>query len=247
MSRTSTLLLRLAAPMQSWGSARGKFDHRPTEAEPTRSGIIGMIAGALGFEREDSLDVFEKLKIGVRIDQRGEQTRDFHMVHQYNAKTKRKESSWVTYRYYLCDAVFLVGIEGEEPFVQEIMKALQFPVYPIYLGRRSCPPEGNLVLGIRTGLGLQQALVKEPWIAQEWYKQKMRKKSPIFLEIVRDTMEAEAETYTMRDNPVSFSQEHRKHKIREVFRDRKAVKICDPQDSLKSIAEIQTNHDPLDF
>jgi len=240
MSMRSTLLLRLAAPMQSWGSSGGKFDHRPTENEPTRSGIIGMLAGALGFDREHSLDSFENLRIGVRIDQIGKQERDFHMVHRYNPKTKKEESSWVTYRYYLCDAIFLVGIEGEENFLGKIMEALQNPVYPLYLGRRSCPPEGQVVLGIRTGLGLQQGLKEEPWIAQEWYK---RKKTSNFLEIVRDTFEEESATSISRDNPVSFSQKHRKYKLRGVIRDRRAVKI----DSLRDDLEIQTSHDPLEF
>ena len=43
----STLLLRLAAPMQSWGIS-SKFDRRTTNMEPTRSGVIGMLAAAMG-------------------------------------------------------------------------------------------------------------------------------------------------------------------------------------------------------
>ena len=41
----ATLLLRLAAPLQSWGSG-SKFNIRSTEREPTKSGVIGMIAAA---------------------------------------------------------------------------------------------------------------------------------------------------------------------------------------------------------
>ena len=39
----ATLLLRLAAPLQAWGSS-SKFNIRTTEREPTKSGVIGMIA-----------------------------------------------------------------------------------------------------------------------------------------------------------------------------------------------------------
>lgn len=47
----------------------------------------------------------------------------------------------MTYRHYLQDAVFLVGLESEDTaLLQELETALKHPVYPLYLGRRSCPP-----------------------------------------------------------------------------------------------------------
>ena len=42
----ATLLLRLAAPLQAWGSG-SKFNIRLTEREPTKSGVVGMIAAAM--------------------------------------------------------------------------------------------------------------------------------------------------------------------------------------------------------
>ena len=36
----ATLLLRLAAPLQSWGSD-SKFETRKTDREPTKSGVVG--------------------------------------------------------------------------------------------------------------------------------------------------------------------------------------------------------------
>ena len=41
----STLLLRLAAPLQAWGTA-SKFERRRTQREPSKSGVIGMLAAA---------------------------------------------------------------------------------------------------------------------------------------------------------------------------------------------------------
>lgn len=49
-----TLLIRLAAPMQAWG-IDSKFDVRYTKTMPTRSGIIGMLAAALGIRRSQPL------------------------------------------------------------------------------------------------------------------------------------------------------------------------------------------------
>ena len=43
----ATLLLRLAAPLQAWG-ADSKFETRKTNREPTKSGVIGLLAAALG-------------------------------------------------------------------------------------------------------------------------------------------------------------------------------------------------------
>ena len=37
----ATLLLRLAAPLQSWGSD-SKFETRKTDREPTKSGVVGL-------------------------------------------------------------------------------------------------------------------------------------------------------------------------------------------------------------
>ena len=94
-----TLLLRLAAPLQSWG-ANSKFEIRTTEKMPTKSGVVGMLAAALGLGRDADLSALNALKFGVRADREGEDITDFHMAHS-------EKSSYVTYRHYLSDAVFL--------------------------------------------------------------------------------------------------------------------------------------------
>ena len=68
--------------------------------------------------------------------------RDFHMVRP------KKGEPYVTNRYYLADAEFLVGFESvdEELFEKRSNMHLLNPVFPLYLGRRSCPPTGRLCL-----------------------------------------------------------------------------------------------------
>lgn len=140
----STLLLRLAAPLQAWG-INSKFDIRKTEREPSKSGVIGLLAAALGRRRDESLDDLAALTFGVRSDKEGELLKDFHMVR------KDKKTSYVTTRYYLADAIFLVGLESQdENFLKTLDQALQAPVFPLFLGRRSCPPTLPLSLGIQT-------------------------------------------------------------------------------------------------
>ena len=65
----STLLLRLAAPLQAWG-INSKFDIRKTEREPSKSGVIGLLAAALGRRRDESLDDLTALTFGIWKRQR---------------------------------------------------------------------------------------------------------------------------------------------------------------------------------
>lgn len=66
----AVLLLRLAGPMQAWG-VRSRFTVRSTELAPTKSGVIGMLAAAVGRRRTDPIEDLIKLRFGVRKDQPG--------------------------------------------------------------------------------------------------------------------------------------------------------------------------------
>lgn len=237
----STLLLRLAAPMQSWGVS-SKFNRRMTNPEPTRSGIIGMIAAAMGLSREDSLEQFKPLKMGVRVDQPGIMQRDFQMAHREKANGI-KEQSWVTDRYYINDAVFLVALEGNETLLKSIEEAMQHPVYPLFLGRRSCPPTVPLLLGVREG-SLKETLTQEPWQAASWYQKKANWRKIQFLEIIRDADPGE-DGYPVRDVPKSFSQKRRLYEFRNVVRERIPLDDVYRKDDKNLSSEVSTQHDPM--
>lgn len=68
----ATLLIRLAAPMQSWGD-ESKYDIRQTWKEPSKSGVIGLLAAALGLKRdsEDIPALSASLRMGVRVEMPG--------------------------------------------------------------------------------------------------------------------------------------------------------------------------------
>lgn len=238
----STLLLRLAAPLQSWGS-NSKFDTRYTDAAPTKSGVIGMLACAMGIDREAPLDWLANIKYGVRIDQPGELLVDFHMVHEHS--TSKNASAWVTRRHYLADAVFVVALEADEGKMMQLQEALQRPVFPIYLGRRSCPPVGRLVLGIEQD-SLRECLKKYPYQGGEYYLRKMKKRgNQVTAEILRDAEELE-NGYITKDVPLSFSQVHRQYGYRQVVRD--FIPLADISDVFsKLLQEKNTEHDPMGF
>lgn len=50
MGNQTILLLRLEAPLQSYGE-RAKWDFRDSAYFPTKSGVIGIIACAMGLKR----------------------------------------------------------------------------------------------------------------------------------------------------------------------------------------------------
>jgi CRISPR system Cascade subunit CasD len=231
----ATLLLRLSAPLQAWG-VDAKFDRRGTERAPTKSGVIGLIAAALGRKRNGDIRDLQGLSFGLRIDREGALLRDYH-----TAKGSKASHSYVTQRYYLADAVFLVGLEGDDALLSEIEHALHWPAFPIYLGRRSCPPEGQISLGIRPNKSLMKALQEEPWLVSEWLKKK--EAAQVWLRIIMDAEDDSKHTYFQRDAPVSFEQTHRKFGFRRIY-EPKSLLIINP-DSSKAVSQKSTDHDPI--
>jgi CRISPR system Cascade subunit CasD len=154
------LVLRLAGPMQSWGS-RSQFNRRETDAEPTKSGIIGLLAAAQGRRRSDPIEDLLELQLGVRTDRPGTLLRDYHTVSDYRGvpllsasitgKGAQKSTSppkavHVTTRYYLQDAVFVAAVGGPAGVLASLHDALRHPAFPLALGRRACVPTQPLVL-----------------------------------------------------------------------------------------------------
>ncbi len=203
----TTLLLRLAGPLQAWGTD-SKVDTRTTDAHPSKSGVIGMIAAAMGRSRDEPIDDLSSLRFGVRIDQEGTVLRDYHTAHH---PTKEK-LAYITNRYYLEDALFLAGLEGDEEFLTEIASSIARPYFPLFMGRRSCPVSGRVSLGLRD-MSLEDALREEPWLAADWYKR--RHGDSAELEIIIDAGPSD-DGYLVRDAPISFSQSRRRYGFRKI-------------------------------
>lgn len=181
-----TLVLRLAAPLQSWGMT-GQFNRRGTLREPTKGGIVGLLAAAEGRRRCDPIEDLLQLSLGVRTDQPGSMLRDFHTVSGLhgeplpsagaNARGTQKATSppkatAVTERMYLQDAIFVAAVTGEVDLVCGLRRAVLHPAFPLALGRRACVPTQPLVLdpprsdGTEDGLWageLVGVLERVPW------------------------------------------------------------------------------------
>ena len=219
----ATLLLRLAAPLQAWG-VDSKFDIRRTGREPTKSGVVGLLAAAKGLRRDDAgaLEPLRLLRMGVRVDREGRMLRDFHTVWgfkrgagnriAYDKQTGRPvpadKNTYVTTRYYLSDAVFLVGLEGDAALLGDLDAALKRPAFPLFLGRRACPPTLPLTLGIRE-LALEPALEAEAWQGRTGHMGDR-------LRIRVETPPGESVRARTRDLPVDFNPDHRRFAFRGV-------------------------------
>ncbi|MFZ3151742.1 MAG: type I-E CRISPR-associated protein Cas5/CasD [Anaerolineaceae bacterium] len=194
----ATLLLRLAAPMQSWGIS-SQFTERDTAREPSKSGVIGVICAALGRPREADLSDLAELKMGVRVDREGLLRKDFQIAQdilQADGK-KVRENPEISNRYYLADAVFLVGLEGSLNLLKEIHLALQKPHWLLYLGRKAFPPGEPVYL--RDGLRdepLLKALSSYPSLV------------PGPETSLRVVVETDSGEFLRQDVPLNFEKRH---------------------------------------
>jgi CRISPR system Cascade subunit CasD len=231
----STLLLRLAGPMQSWGT-QSRFRYRDTGVEPSKSGVIGLLCAALGRPRDAAVADLTDLVMGVRVDREGVMQTDFHTAGGNRGDTgpgygvARFDGSppdtVLSYRRYLADASFLVGLEArtapDEALLRRLDDALAHPVWPLFLGRRAFVPGEPVRLPDAPPLGpglrplpLRQALVTYPW--PERYVGE--RDSPDVLRFVFEDLNG-AGGETRLDVPVSFAPLDRRYLPRVVVTER---------------------------
>ena len=167
MDNPLLLIMRLEGPLQSWGT-RGRWDYRDSGEDPTKSGIIGLLGCALGYQimdkRLEELDSL--LTMGVRVENPGLKLVDFHTVmgDLPTAEGKRRDTTIVSSRVYLQDAAFLVVISGPEQLLRQCNDALLRPSWPFYLGRKSCIPTRPILDGLSKDYSsIEQALSRYPW------------------------------------------------------------------------------------
>jgi CRISPR system Cascade subunit CasD len=216
-----SVLLRLAGPLQSWGT-QGRFGVRDTDREPSKSGVLGLVGAALGMPRDDDamLARLRALRLAIRVDREGTPLRDYHTVGggQFRGQPlglwsveeqKRKpDLTALTTRYYLCDASFLCALGGaDHELVDHIGRALQHAVWPLFLGRRSCPPAESVFAGIVSEapeLAVVHAALAEP----------DRKRAEPQLRVVLEATSTDGRP--RQDDPQSFTSTARRHGLRHV-------------------------------
>lgn len=163
------LMLRLEGVLQSWGES-SKWDYRDSALMPTKSGIVGLIACAMGLERGNpEIDaIFDAITLAVRADRPGVRMTDYHTAAGdplMNAEGKPRSNGFtvVSRRQYLQDASFLAVIQSAPVRLESIGRALQNPKWCLFLGRKSCVPSRPVFDGIHEEYaGLRDAVQRYP-------------------------------------------------------------------------------------
>lgn len=203
----NVLLLRLVGPLQAWG-VQSRYKERDTGLEPSKSGVVGLLAASLGRPRHAPIQDLADLKMGVRVDCPGKMLRDFHTaqnVREASASSVNLEKGTgvrgsVSNRYYLADARFLVGLEGDDlDLLTELHDALRDPHWPLYLGRKAFVPGEPVWLkdGLLPDTNLRPALETYPWLGPE------NKKPELQMRLVLEDPDGPE---VRPDQPLSFAE-----------------------------------------
>ncbi|ULR48555.1 type I-E CRISPR-associated protein Cas5/CasD [Streptomyces deccanensis] len=226
----SGLLLRLAAPLQSWGERSAFTPDRDTAPFPTRSALTGMFAAAEGIPRHDTsaLDRYRALEFTVRIDRPGTRMIDYHTVGGGQPKEKtaatsggsNKGAAVVTRRHYLADAVFVIAVTGPHDTTTHIAHALHQPHWSPYLGRRSCVPDEPLLLRTHAADPVNDLLHHVPlsWDTSRPAPRDGTVPVTFLWEHPPQTADATADIVTVQDMPRSFAPDGRGHDRRRIHR-----------------------------
>jgi CRISPR system Cascade subunit CasD len=152
------LLFTLAAPLASFGTV-AVGERRPTWDRPSKSQIIGLVAGALGIERQDEPQqerLAASLWYAVRVDDPGQLATDYHTTQVPPARRNRHFSTRVDelavpkpelktilsrreFRNGSLSTICLWARLGVAVDLGEIESALRFPVFVPFAGRKAHP------------------------------------------------------------------------------------------------------------
>ena len=195
----NVLLMRLCGPMQSWG-VHSRFTVRDTGLEPSKSAVLGLLCAALGRPRDADIGDLSGLRLGVRVDQEGTVACDYHTAQEILKAGGGIKDTEVSRRYYLSDACFLAGLEGDDmDLLAHLHAALRDPVWPLYLGRKAFVPGEPIWLadGLRPGEELETALRSYPYLGSS-----ARKRPAQARLVIEDPEGAEVRP----DQPLSFAE-----------------------------------------
>jgi CRISPR system Cascade subunit CasD len=158
--------------MQAWGATL-PGELRPSDDHPTKSGVLGMLGACLGLrdhQEEEMQSLQNNLLFACREDLPGSIMEDYHTVQlpikrfqAFDAKTKiRKgeDTTLISTRQYLCDAMFTVSLSGALESLEALKAAIEKPEFTPYLGRKCCLPALSMRPQIVEATTIQEAFSK---------------------------------------------------------------------------------------
>lgn len=174
----SSLILRLAAPVQSWGGYRRLVSHVPTHPIPTRSGVAGLLGACLG--ERDYLSLLPRFDMRVRADRANPVMPEYQVAVGPTTPREREmadravkvssSSNWarasfpasiigtsakggngVYHRNFIPHSEFICELSGTDDDVAQWLDAVRSPGFMPYLGRHANAPTWPFVLGVHHG------------------------------------------------------------------------------------------------
>ena len=181
------LVFQLYGVLASWGDI-AVGEHRPSQGHPSKSAVTGLLAAALGVDREDDAlhtKLGQHYGVAVCVQSTGEMLRDYHTIQVPGGKRKyasrRDElltdklnlNTVLSQRDYRTDALYQVAIwatcDGAIFSLDKLRQALLHPQFNLYLGRKSCPLSLPLHPIILSCMTLKQAFNDYPSNkAEDW-------------------------------------------------------------------------------
>ncbi len=180
---TDFLLLTLYAPLTSWGDiAVGEY--RGSWDRPSRSAVLGLVAAALGVDRDDQAahDALDRAYgVAVRADVTGAPLVDYHTAQTVDAPTVKKrrpatraelldvreKQTILSRRTYRQDALATVALwvrpDVEPPrSLGALEAALRAPRFVLYAGRKANAFGLPLAPDVVSAATLAEALAHRP-------------------------------------------------------------------------------------
>lgn len=225
------LLMRLNAPMQSWGVS-SRFSIRDTAKEPSKSGVIGLLCAALGISRDDAnpnnstFKRLSELKMGVRVLSEGVMQKDYHTAQEVARADKGTKPTELSTRWYLADADFLVALESEDAdFLNKLQNALKNPKWQLFFGRKAFVPalpvyfnDGTFSSDLECAKFLESEEVERVLQAHQLTESKLKrsekKEQRIIIEIDKNEVLTNRLVETVQDVPLDFGK--RRFSLRQV-------------------------------
>jgi CRISPR system Cascade subunit CasD len=130
---------------------------------PIKSAIAGMCCAASGYSRgteEETifLNEFSKIQMTVIAIPRilfdnskplaVQRLQDCHTVMNTIKADGGIKECHITYRQYLCDALFACVLSGKYEMVEKIANSLIDPIWGLWLGRKACIPTAPVFAGL---------------------------------------------------------------------------------------------------
>lgn len=203
------IVTQFVAPLQSWGDS-SVFNKRGTKGFPTKSGVIGLLASAMGIDRNDidslNLSRLKEVDIAVRVDNPGRLISDFQIIRHSNGKNKLSQ------RDFIADAKFLVLItHPDELILSKISETLKKPQNLLFFGRKSCVPSKPIFIDqTQQYNSVQDALKNIDFIGT---RKDIGSLPEIFVKTIVTDVNGDLE---LRDVPITFEIAHRKYITRRV-------------------------------